>query len=263
MEKKVVLFCDDTTIEFLLNIIPKEFITCIVGASNRPNSLKNMQNRIIKNQGVKFLIQPKYNSEDYKVFLDNIENISPTLLLCYSYSMILRNDLRKIFDYNCINLHGALLPKNRGPNPVQWAIIKGEKKTGATLHYMDDTIDTGAIIAQKEVHIDIHDTWVSLFDKVKDVSEKLLKEQIKNILNDKLVANNQNEASSSTNFRLNENYPKIDFKKMTNNQIYNLIRGQVSPLKGAYIDLENGTKKYIDTMISFDEIERLRVKYEK
>ena len=73
----------------------------------------------------------------------------------------------KLFNYNCINVHWALLPKNRGANPTQWAIIKGEDRTGVTIHYMDESLDSGDIISQKELNIAVENTWVDVNDKLK------------------------------------------------------------------------------------------------
>ena len=91
-------------------------------------------------------------------------------MICNSFSLILREDLLEKINYNAINIHSSLLPKNRGPNPIQWAILI-DKKTGLTIHFIDDGIDTGDIIFQKEVNIDFDDTWVV----ITKISKKLLK----------------------------------------------------------------------------------------
>ncbi len=258
--KKIALFCDDSTIETLLKIVPEERVVCIVAAEIRPNSIGFMKNVIRDKKHISFLIQPKYNTQKYNNFIEDLAKLNLNLLLCYSYSMLVRTEMIEIFNNNCINLHGSLLPKNRGPNPVQWALIKGEKKTGTTLHYMDCNIDTGPIIAQKEVDIDFEDTWVSLFKKVKKASVELLEEQINCILDNEIQAIKQNEFLASTNFRLNFEFPRIDFSKMTDLQIYNLIRAQVHPLKGAYIEHKN-KRIYFGEIIPINKIEELRKEY--
>jgi len=71
-------------------------------------------------------------------------------------------------------MHGSLLPKNRGRVPVNWAIIRGERETGATLHAMNEKPDNGAIVAQQAIPILINDTAKEVFDKVTVAAEMAL-----------------------------------------------------------------------------------------
>ena len=121
------------------------------------------------------------------------------MLICNSYSLIIRKNILEIFKFNCINIHWSLLPKNRGPNPTQWAIIKGEDKTGLTIHYMNQNLDSGDIIYQEEVKIGIKDTWVIVNENLKKVSLKLLKAKLPNILKGKNPRLKQNNLLSIIN----------------------------------------------------------------
>lgn len=261
MNKNIVLFGDTFGIKQLLKYIPINQIYAIVCASIRPQYMDEL--RVVSQRlDIPLLVQPKINSDEYKHFILELSSYKTDLLICNSYSMIIRKDIRNMFNNNCVNVHWSLLPKNRGPNPIQWAIIKGEKKTGITIHYMDDGIDTGDILVQQEIRIEEKDTWITLRNKLLLVSDKLLEQELPNILNGNIQSQKQNEKFSSVNFRLDENYPKIDFTKMNDYEIYNLIRAQVNPLKGAYIELENN-KEYINKLISYDAIQTLREKYGK
>ena len=257
----VALFGDDFGIEQLVKYIDKSVIKCIVGASVRPQYHEKL-NYIANSLNIPFFVQPKYNSKEYDVFLKNLEELKLDILFCNSYSMIIRDDLRKIFNENCINIHHSLLPKNRGSNPIQWTLIKGEKTTGVTIHYMDSGIDSGDIIAQYEIAIAIDDTWITLKEKTTELSERLLQSIIIDILQNKNARRKQNEFEASTNKRLNHQFPKIDFKTMNDSEVYNLIRAQVSPLKGAYIELNND-KRYMNQLLTIEKIKILREKYEE
>lgn len=263
MGKKIILFGDTGGIEQLLKYISNNSQVCaIVGASIRSQYYEDMK-LMAKKLGVAFLIQPKYKSKEYKKFINDIKTLNPNILLCNSYSMIVRNDVRSIFNYNCINIHGALLPRNRGPNPTQWAIIKGELNTGVTIHYMNDDLDSGDIICQKKVPIEFQDTWVTVKCKLKIATDKLLEHNLQDILSGKNKKIKQDDSKSTVNFRLTPEYPKIDFDKMKDKQIYDLIRAQVSPLSGAYIENNNGERIYIKEIKTMEEIKIMRIKYEK
>ena len=261
MFKRVILFGDSFGIRELLKYIDKKFVVGIVGAIIRPQYFSYLK-YIASNIKVPFIIQPKFDSEEYPIFRKAIEALKPDILICYSYSMLVRDDIRKIFDNNCINIHPSLLPKNRGPNPIQWSIIRGEKITGVTIHYMDNGFDNGDIIAQKEVLIDWEDTWVSLKKKLEDTTRLLLQREIENILTGKIKRKKQNEKEATHNFRLTPEFPRINLKKMNDIEIYNLIRAQVKPLRGAYIECK-GQRYYFDKFIKFDLIKEIRRKYEK
>lgn len=215
---------------------------------------------IAKSLDIPLLIQHQYGTMDYENFLRNFKKLDIDLLLSNSYSMKIRGDILKSINYNAVNVHWSLLPKNRGPNPIQWALIKGEEKTGVTIHYVDDNIDTGDIIAQKEVVITLDDTWVTLKKKLENNSNEIISEIIPAILDGINKRIPQINSESSLNQRLTSDSPRIDFGTMSDREIFNLIRAQVKPLKGAYI-YHNGGRKYFSEFISFEKVSELRKEY--
>ncbi len=127
---------------------------------------------------------------------------------------------------------------------------------------MDDNLDTGDIVNQIEVEIDLNDTWINVNEKTKLASQELLKNELPKILNGQNKRIKQNKKLSTTNFRLDASYPKINFTTMSDIKIYNLIRAQVKPLSGAYIKKDEDIK-YIDEILTLEEVQELRVKYDK
>jgi UDP-4-amino-4-deoxy-L-arabinose formyltransferase/UDP-glucuronic acid dehydrogenase (UDP-4-keto-hexauronic acid decarboxylating) len=257
----IALVGDDYGVGELAARLPRERIGCIVGASIRPQYLDNLK-RIATSIGVPFLIQPKFGSEAYGEFVDRFGKLDPDMIFCHSYSMLIRKDLLETVGYNALNIHAALLPKNRGPNPIQWAIIRGEKRTGVTIHYMDEGLDTGKIVAQEPMEIDDCDTWVTLREKLSAATRRLLARTVDDILGGRVRGVPQREEEATTNFRLTPEFPRIDFEKMSDRQIYDLIRAQVAPLGGAYIETERG-RLHFPEMLSMEEIKILREKYER
>ena len=258
--RRIVVFGNEFGAPQTLRCLPPDRVAGIVGASIRPRShpvLRELAARV----GCPILIQPKYvEREAFGRFLDSLGSLQPDLLFSNSYAMIVRPEMLRLANGMAVNVHWALLPRNRGPNPVQWAIIRGESETGITLHDMDEGIDTGDIVAQKSVPIEDDDTWEDLRAKLAQDSEDFLRQQAPLLLAGALDRTPQDETNATTNPRLTPLSPEIRFDTMTDREIYNLIRAQVAPLKGAYI-LTDGREIRSEQRVPFAEIEELRRQY--
>lgn len=240
-------------------LIPNEAVKCFIAPSIRPHLFEPIR-AFAESHKVEFLIQPKFGSNGYAQFIERLVSLQIDLLITNNYSMIIRPDILKILQGNAINVHWALLPKNRGCNPVNWPVIKGESETGITLHYMDDGLDSGDIIGQCVVPIYFEDTWVKLKERLSVESENFLQKALVNFINGKSERHKQDDTIATFNNRLHPYSPRIDFNKMSDVEIYNLIRGQVSPLKGAFVE-QNGIKIHFNEFIPLNGISELRTRY--
>ena len=142
------------------------------------------------------------------------------------------------------NLHASLLPQYRGAAPINWAIINGEKETGATTFFIEHQIDTGNIIKQSKISIDENDTVGVVHDKLMVLGAELVKDTVDLILTDKVNSRCQEEIISSTGIELKP-APKI-FRETCEvdwNQevgvVHNFIRG-LSPYPAAWSTLVSG-----------------------
>ena len=107
-------------------------------------------------------------------------------------------------EYGTFNLHASLLPNYRGAAPINWAIINGETKTGVSTFFIDEKIDTGEMILQKEVEIDPKENAGSLHDKLMQVGSNLVIDTIKLIEQGNVKTTPQPEdAISKTAYKLN------------------------------------------------------------
>ena len=259
---KIILFGTfDGVMQILENIDDSTRIVSIVGPSIRPSELKLLA-KLSKKIDIPLITQPKQNSLEYKDFILQIQNLNYDSIISNCYSMIIRPDVLMYCNYNAINIHWSLLPLNRGPNPIQWSLIKNEKITGATIHFIDDGLDTGDIIEQEIVNIKSKDTWVNIKEKLILVSNLLIKETLPKLFQNKYTRRKQNELIATKNSRLNSDFPKINFSIMNDLEIYNLIRAQVKPLTGAYLDTEN-ERIYFSDFLNTQEVNEIRKKYEK
>jgi methionyl-tRNA formyltransferase len=136
------------------------------------------------------------------------------------------------------NLHASLLPNYRGAAPINWAIINGETKTGVTTFFIDDKIDTGAMILSKEIEINEEDTVGSLHDRLMELGTFAVKETLELIASEKVKLTIQTEdLEIKTAYKLNKDNCKIDFTK-SGKEIRNLIRG-LNPYPAAWCFIKN------------------------
>ena len=172
-------------------------------------------------------------------FKDEIKALNPDLVCVVSYGVILPKSFLKIPRLGCINVHPSMLPKYRGSAPIQWAILNGDKKTGVTIMYLNEKMDAGDIIIQKEVEIGDDETTGELWNRLSKIGAELLIESIKNIENGTVVRTVQPEEFTLAPM-LTKDMSKIDWKLKTSADIKNLVRG-LNPIMGAFSFL-NGKK---------------------
>jgi methionyl-tRNA formyltransferase len=103
-----------------------------------------------------------------------IRALAPDFLFSFYYRTMLKPPLLGAARRGALNMHGSLLPRYRGRSPVNWAVLRGERETGATLHYMTAKPDRGDIVAQTAVPILPDDTAREVFDKVTLAAEMTL-----------------------------------------------------------------------------------------
>jgi len=96
--------------------------------------------------------QPHNIRQDPAAF-EKIKNIKPDLIVVVAYGQIIPASIIYLPRHNSVNLHFSLLPKYRGASPVQWALLKGEEKTGLTIFQLNEKMDEGDILSQEEVEI--------------------------------------------------------------------------------------------------------------
>jgi len=142
------------------------------------------------------------------------------------------------------NLHASLLPDYRGAAPINWAVINGENRTGVTTFFIDDKIDTGEIILQKETAIAPEDTAGELHDRLMQRGAGLVTDTL-----DAIAAGTINTQPQKESGKLNQ-APKLDKEtaridwESEGKSIYNHIRG-LSPYPGAWAELENKGERQI------------------
>lgn len=172
-------------------------------------------------------------------FKEEIKELKPDLVCVVSYGVILPKSFLKIPPMGCINVHPSMLPKYRGPAPIQWAILNGDKNTGVTIMYLNEQMDAGDIIKQKEVEIGEDETTGELWNRLSTIGADLLLESVRNIEAGTATRTHQSEEFTLAPM-LDKEMSKIDWKEKESYQIKNLVRG-LNPIMGTY-SFFNGKK---------------------
>ncbi|RED18989.1 methionyl-tRNA formyltransferase [Flavobacterium cutihirudinis] len=181
------------------------------------------------------LLQPT-NLKDEN-FLAELKALNANLQIVVAFRM-LPKVVWEMPSLGTFNLHASLLPDYRGAAPINWAIINGETKTGVTTFFIDDKIDTGAMILNSEIAIEPTENAGQLHDRLMNLGSKTVIETLKVIESGNVTTTIQEDhADIKTAYKLNKENCKIDWTK-SGDEINNLIRG-LSPYPASWCFLKD------------------------
>ena len=176
------------------------------------------------------VIQPK-KIKDEKI-IEKIKEINPDLIVVVAYGKILPKEIIDIPKYGIINVHSSLLPKYRGASPIHSAILNGDTKSGVSIMYIEEGLDSGDVILQESCDILENDTLGTLHDKLKDLGAIGLEKALKLIETGKVEATKQDESLATFVKPITKEQTKIDWNN-TKEVIFNQIRG-LNPFPAAH-----------------------------
>ncbi|MDA6069438.1 methionyl-tRNA formyltransferase [Flavobacterium sp. AC] len=181
------------------------------------------------------LLQPT-NLKD-ESFLAELKALNANLQIVVAFRM-LPKVVWEMPSLGTFNLHASLLPNYRGAAPINWAIINGETKTGVTTFFIDDKIDTGAMILNSEIAIEPEENAGQLHDRLMLLGSETVIETLKVIESGNVTTTIQkDDAEIKTAYKLNKENCKIDWTK-SGEEINNLIRG-LSPYPASWCFLKD------------------------
>jgi len=180
------------------------------------------------------ILQPKnLKNED---FLNKLNRLNANLQVVVAFRMLPKT-VWQLPELGTFNLHASLLPEYRGAAPINWAIINGETKTGVTTFFIDEKIDTGEIILQDEIDIELIDTAGDLHDKLMKIGSQLVIKTVKLIQKGKVKTLKQPAKEEKPAPKIYKETCKIDWNEPIDT-IYNKIRG-LSPYPASWAILDN------------------------
>lgn len=174
-------------------------------------------------------------------FLDTLDQFKPDMIVVAAFGQILPKSVIDYPRFGCLNIHPSLLPKYRGAAPLNWSIIRGETKTGATIMLMDEGMDSGDILIQEETPLDDDETYGHLHDRLSKLGANLLLRTIGPVVDGSASRRPQDKNGVTFAPRVTRETGRINWGNNTIN-IVNLIRG-LSPTPAAYTSLDGKTLK--------------------
>ncbi|MFL9844769.1 methionyl-tRNA formyltransferase [Flavobacterium rhizosphaerae] len=158
------------------------------------------------------------------VFLEELKQLGANLQVVVAFRM-LPEAVWKMPKLGTFNLHASLLPQYRGAAPINWAIINGEEQTGVTTFFIDEKIDTGAMILREQIDIKPDETAGELHDRLMDLGKDAVIKTLALIETDNVQTTIQPQSSDiKTAYKLNKENCRINWQA-SGIEIYNLIRG--------------------------------------
>ncbi|UII76079.1 methionyl-tRNA formyltransferase [Flagellimonas sp. HMM57] len=218
-------------------------VVSVITAPDRPAGRgRKIQESAVKQfataQNLKILQPTNLKSEE---FLGELKNLGANLHVVVAFRM-LPKAVWQMPKFGTFNLHASLLPQYRGAAPINWAVINGETKTGVTTFFIDEKIDTGNIILQKEEEIRSEDTAGTLHDKLMILGAELVVATCQQISEGKVSSTTQKHFGDLKPApKLHKENCKINWEASLEN-IHNLVRG-LSPYPSAWCCFLNGEKE--------------------
>ena len=239
MAKKIVFMgTPDFAVASLAEIIKADIeVSAVVTAPDRPAGRgQKLRQSAVKEFAVKNdipVLQPEKLKSDQ--FTSALKELNADLFVVVAFRM-LPEIVWSMPPLGTINLHGSLLPKYRGAAPINWAVINGDKETGATTFFIEKDIDTGHIIDSVKIDIDKYDTAGVVHDKLMAVGATLLKNTVLSIFNGNAVSRPQPSEQISHAPKIFKSDCKVNWDQPAED-LFNKIRG-LSPYPTAFTNIK-------------------------
>tara|TARA_A100001011_G_scaffold28551_1_gene27751 strand:+ start:4670 stop:5617 length:948 start_codon:yes stop_codon:yes gene_type:complete len=245
MKKKIIFFGTPSFAVTSLDKINSKFIVDYVVTS--PDKRSGRGQKLNESDVKKYTLKNKIktlqpsNLMDEE-FINQIKHLKPDLIIVVAFRK-LPTEVFNIPKHGTINLHASLLPNYRGAAPINWCLMNGEIKTGVTTFYINEKIDQGDILLQKEIMIKNEDDFGSLYTKLSEVGAELVVKTVEGIFNNSLKPIKQNFIDDlKLAPKLNSENTRINWSRSTSD-IIGKIKG-LSPKPGAWTMIKNGENRF-------------------
>ena len=197
------------------------------------------------------VFQPVSIRKDLEV-QEALKKLEPDFFITFAFGQILSKEVLEIPKYSTINLHASLLPLYRGANPIQRALINGDKKTGICTMITEEGLDCGGICLKDEIEITENMNYEELFELIAQKAPELIELTLLNIQSGAIKPTEQSHEEATYAHKINKEDSKIDWSKSAR-EIHNLVRGLYkSP--SAHCFFREKSVKIMETRVADDEI---------
>ncbi len=192
------------------------------------------------------LFQPKSIRKEPEI-QEELKKLNPDFFVTFAFGQILSQEVLDIPKYETINLHASLLPKYRGANPIQRAIINGDKETGICTMITELGLDCGDVCMREVIQIPDDMTCVDLFEKISETSPELLEKTLIGLVEKTIAPEKQCENGVCMANKLTKEETLIDWTKSAQ-EIHNLVRG-IYKFPSAYFIHNDKIIKVLETRV--------------
>jgi len=202
-------------------------------------------NRLAEEHGLRVATPDHPNTPEW---IMRARAAEPDFLFSFYYRYMLEPEWLSLPRRGALNMHGSLLPKYRGRAPVHWAIIHGEPATGASLHYMVEKPDAGALVDQQSVPILENDTALAVSIKVAEAAQQVLQRSLPKLIAGTAGARALNLAQGSYFGRRRPEDGRIDWRQGAR-AVHDLVRAVAPPFPGAFTELNGCRLAVLETRV--------------
>lgn len=192
------------------------------------------------------VFQPKSIRKEPDIQLE-LKKLNPDFFVTFAFGQILSQDVLDIPKYETINLHASLLPKYRGANPIQRAIINGDKETGICTMITELGLDCGDVCLREVIQIPDDMTCVDLFEQISNKSPVLIEKTLIGLVDKSITPQKQSEEGVCMANKLTKEETLIDWTKSAQ-EIHNLVRG-ICKFPSAYFMHNDKIIKVLETKV--------------
>ncbi len=202
-------------------------LSLVVSGKDKKRNRNKFRPTVVKqyaiDNNIEVLTPDSVNTDE---FLSILREKNIDFIVVVAFGQLIKENLLKAYENKIINLHPSSLPKYRGPSPVQYTLLNGDKKTHASAMLIEKGMDSGDILSQKEIEINEDDDFTSLSEKLSNLGGQTILESILNYedLMEKRVKQDDNKATFTK--KITKEMGKIDFNQ-TKEEIINKIRAFV------------------------------------
>lgn len=249
MSRLKILFygTPEVSVPFLSALASREEVVAAVSQPDKPagRSLR-VEPTPVKKAALELgvaVLQPEKSS----LIAGAVSGLAPDLAVAVAYGKILKPDALSVPRLGTLNVHFSLLPKYRGAAPVQWSLVRGETRTGVTIFWLDEGMDTGPIFLKKETEIGPDEDAAALMRRLAGLGIQALDEVLDGIKAGRIVREPQTGESSLAPLISKED-ARIDLRRPAG-EVHDLVRGfRVWPK--AWLQMEKFKLQVLRTKLS-------------
>ena len=198
---------------------------------------------LARRHGIESIAPDDPNSPE---FIGKVRALRPDFLFSFYYRLMLKPGVLALPTRGAYNMHGSLLPKYRGRAPVNWAVLRGETETGATLHEMVEKPDAGRIVDQEAVAILPDELAVEVFGKVTGAAERVMRRSLPKLIDGSAALRAQDLSRGSYFGGRNPEDGRIDWRAPAK-RVHDLVRAVAPPYPGAFTEVEGERLRVLRT----------------